>query len=60
MRKILYLKKEEGEGIKRKLCTHRKNIFSRAFTIKQVEGDSETEGQGNEAMVLGQGIYELE
>lgn len=37
-----------------------KIVFSRAFIIKQVEGDSETEGQGNEAMVIGQGIYELE
>lgn len=60
VRKILYLKKEEGEGIKKKLFTHRKNVFSRAFTIKQVEEDSETDGRGNEAMVLEQGIYELE
>lgn len=37
----------------------KKNIFGRSFTTKQVGKDSETEGQGNEAIVIGQGIYEL-
>ena len=37
-----------------------KNIFGRSFTTKQVGKDSETEGQCNEAIVIGQGIYELE
>lgn len=36
-----------------------KNILSRAFMIKQVEIDSETEGQYNKAVVTGQRIYKL-
>lgn len=53
---------EKGRGgrNKEKVVYSQKNGFSGTFTIKQVEGNSETEGQGNEAMVLGQGIYELE
>lgn len=37
-----------------------KKEFSRAFTVKQVERGSEIQGQCNEAMVIGLGIYELE
>lgn len=56
----LKFKRERKRKTQETAVYKEKNMFGRAFTIKQVGNDSQTEGQCNEAMVIGQGIYELE
>lgn len=52
---MLHLKEGEREEIKRYICAQRKMYLLNIHN--KVGRDSETEGQSDEAMVTGQGIY---